>query len=254
MSRALVGTLLVTCLAISCSKDKSESVGTSAETSVKKKSTKKSKNKPAAAPSHEAGSDSIPACTMSMSEAHLTFQNGLAVKGKPYSGTSDAKIEKEAPTTNFGTEELITPKGGGKPRHGLLRWDLSSIAANTTIRGACLAVFVADPSAQAYSIYELLRAWTEAEVTWTRASATAEWEVPGAWGAADLGAKVSGISAKTSGLQTVGLPTELVQKWINDKAANHGVIVANKGSYNGLSFSSANSPTASQRPSLLIWQ
>jgi len=193
---------------------------------------------------------------MSMSEAHLTFQNGLAVKdkGKPYSGATDATIEKEAPTTNVGNEEFVTPRGGRKPRHGLLRWDLSSIAANTTIKGACLAVFVGNPSNQAYSVYELLRAWSEAEVTWTRASATAAWEVPGALGAADLGGKVSGIPAEASGLQTVALPTELVQKWINEKDANHGLIVANKGSTNALSFFSANSPTASQRPSLLIWK
>jgi hypothetical protein len=258
MNRALVGTLLVTCLTVGCSKD--QEVEKTAEKSVKRSPKKPAPAKKAAAERTRLAAPEPPVegCTMAMSEPHLTFQNGLKASDKPnekpYTGTTDATIEKETPTANAGSGEYLSAKGGKKPRHGLVRWDLSSVPADTTIKGACLAVFVEDPSSESYSGYELLREWSEGQVTWTHASTATPWEEPGARGAKDSGADVVHIPRRAPGLQTVPLPTSLVQKWIKEKATNHGIVFANDKSYNGVTFWSANSATASQRPTLLIWK
>jgi hypothetical protein len=279
MNRALVGTLLVTCLTIGCSKEGSEKPAGEQHSNVRK-SKSKSKSKghskpPAPAPEPALVTD----CTYAQGEharpPSLTFQNGLTLteekggndkdkpkappkdkgKSKPYAGTTDAIIDAAAPTSNVGAEPTLVQRGGKKPRRGRVRWDLASLPANTTIQGACMAVFVEEPSAKPYAVYELLRDWSESKVTWDSATADTAWATPGAWGEADAGPQATTILAKAGGLQTVALPTALVQKWITEQAANHGVLIAGSGrAFDSLALSSANSPTATQRPALLIWK
>ena len=62
-------------------------------------------------------------------------------------------------------------------------------------------------------------------------------------GETDAGAQATTILAKAGGLQTVALPTALVQKWISEKAANHGLIIAGSHrEFDSLAISSAGSP------------
>jgi hypothetical protein len=277
MNRALVGTLLVTCLTIGCSKEGSEKPAGEQHSNVRKGKSKRHSKPPASAPAPEPAP--VTDCTYAQGEharpPSLTFQNGLTLteekgsndkdkpkvppkdkgKSKPYAGTTDAIIDAAAPTSNAGAEPTLVHRGGKKLRRGLVRWDLASLPANTTIQGACMAVYVEEPSAKPYAVYELLRDWSESKVTWNSATAETAWAMPGAWGETDAGPQATTILAKAGGLQTVALPTALVQKWISEKAANHGLIIAGSHrAFDSLAISSADSPTATQRPALLLWK
>jgi hypothetical protein len=254
MNKAIFGSLVALSMVAGCGKDKSDEKPAAVKSSVRK-SRKARERKPEPAPAPPAHD-----CTFAQGEharpPSWTIQNGLPVeaKGKPYTGTTDATIEKSAATTNAGSDPTLVQKGGKNPRHSLVRWDLSALPAKTTIEGACMAVFIEDASGQAYTVLQLLRDWSEAKVTWNSATAEVAWATPGGWGGTDSGDEATVIPAKATGLQTVALPTALVQKWITDKGENHGLIIGNDRSFDGMTLSSANSPTANQRPTLLLWK
>lgn len=256
MNKAIFGSLVALSVVVGCSKDNSDERPAAVKSGVRK-SSKARARKPAPAPAPPPPAHD---CSFAQGEharpPSWTIQNGLPVepKAKPYAGTTDATIEKSAPTANAGSEPVLVPKGGKNARHSLVRWDLSALPAKTTIEGACMAVFIEDPSAQAYTVLQLLRDWSESKVTWSSATAEVAWATPGGWGGTDSGEEATVIPAKVTGLQTVALPTALVQKWITDKAENHGLIIGNDRSFDGMTISSANSPTANQRPTLLLWK
>lgn len=274
MNKVVLGSLLAASLAFGCSKDKSEERPAETKSSLrgsKRSHARKAARKPAPAPAPAPTTE----CELAQGEhaqpPSFTFQNGLTVeekgnekdkpkatakgKTKPYAGTTDAVIDMAEPTSNAGAEPTLVLKGGKKPRRGLVRWDLSSLPATTTIQGACMALFAEEPSVNPFAVYELLKDWSEPKVTWTSATAETAWAMPGAWAETEAGPQVTTVLAKAGGVQTVALPTSLVQKWISEGANNHGLILAaTHRASDSLTISSANSPTASQRPALLIWK
>lgn len=180
-------------------------------------------------------------------ETVAVFRDGTA-----YSGTIDTMLEQSVPNTNKGTETDIVLKGGANKRHGLFRWDLSSLPSNTTIRGGCLQLKVQDPSAQSYQVFEVLRLWTEAQATWNVAYIGSPWNGAGAWGVGDTGSDIVGtIPANATGVVTIPLSTALVQRWVSNPSQNFGVALGNNSSNDGISLASSEAPAA-DRPGLLI--
>jgi hypothetical protein len=173
--------------------------------------------------------------------------------GPSYSGTFDATMAQASPDANFGNELYVQAKGGSNQRHGLLRWDVSSIPELTTIQAACIRLQIMDPSGSAYPFYEVYGTWFEAQVTWRRENNRSSWQVPGAWGANDSGATVvAAIPANTQFTAWLPLSTELVQRWIHFKDQNQGILIGNDHSYDGVSFASSEAPTLNDRPQLVI--
>src|SRR5919199_6316186 len=83
----------------------------------------------------------------------------------------DTQISEKAATTNYGGGTSISvggdePSGSGKDIYALLRFDLSSIPAGSTIESATLKLNITNPSVNTYQAYALTRAWVENQATW----------------------------------------------------------------------------------------
>jgi hypothetical protein len=172
--------------------------------------------------------------------------------------TGDTYIaEAGKATTNFGTAASLTVDG--KPDHGaLLKWDLSSIPAGSTIQSVALSINVTGTSTDTYEIYEVKRSWTESQATWKKANSSTNWQSAGAQGALDRGSTVLGtVSATATGIRTVILNAAglaVVQGWVNNPFTNFGFVFQDyaNSTDDDLVFSSREISVAANRPQLIV--
>lgn len=180
------------------------------------------------------------------------LRNGTPLaNGQVYAGTIDTVLEEAAPDTNQRALPYVTMKGGTNVRRGLLQFDVTSISSLTTIHSACLVLYIEDSSPSTYPAYELLANWNETQATWNHPTNSTAWAAPGGW--SDRGVLAGYLPVNTKGKVSIGLDTDMVQRWIQFPDQNHGVIISHNSSGNGITFTSANSKNASIRPALLIW-
>ena len=174
-----------------------------------------------------------------------------------YAGTADTRISQNSATTNFGTSTTLSasgdsPTGSGRDVSALLRWDLSSIPAGSTIQSASLTLRITDASSNSYTLFALKRAWSESTATWQQAATGSTWQMAGAKGANDRDAAVLGsIAAAAAGTFTVALNAAglaKVQQWVNTPSLNFGFIVANASNRDTLGFASSETTTVANRP------
>ena len=189
-----------------------------------------------------------------------SFQNGVSPAAS-YAGGQDTLLSQNKPLTGYGKIKTLRvsgddPSGSGKDTEALLRWDVSAIPSGSVVESVTITFRVTDPSPQSYTMYALLRAWTDTHATWTRASSGANWQVPGAAGAEDRGADSIGtVTATSTGTVTITLNqagVELVQAWINDPTTNYGLILVGPSNTNTLSFASNETSIGAYRPKLEI--
>ncbi len=172
-----------------------------------------------------------------------------------YQGMTDTTLRSDTATTNYGaaTDLLVD----GEPDYAtLMRWDLSPIPAGATVLEAKLVLEVFNPSASGYELYALGRSFVENEATWQQAAAGQAWAVQGANGAADRSSAVlATLTAASTGTYLLTLnPTglALVQSWIDDATANHGLILSDYGNTDGADMYSSEYGTVQSRPALVI--
>ncbi len=189
-----------------------------------------------------------------------SLQEGIA-PDPSYDGTSDTHISQNAPTSNFGRSATLLadgddPSGSGNDLASLIRWDLSSIPLGSTVHTAEVKIEVFNVSGGVYDIYEMKRDWFETEATWNVYSPGNAWEAPGASGPGDRGSSILGaLTAGSLGSYKVILNADgiaVVQGWVNTPSSNHGLIIANSSTTDGLDFRSSEYSTASQRPRLTV--
>jgi hypothetical protein len=180
--------------------------------------------------------------------------NPLNVKLTP---VADTYIDGGSTATNYGTAATLAVSG--KPDDGaLLKWDLSSIPAGSTLQSATLSLNVTGTTANTYEIYELKRSWTESQATWKKATSAINWQTAGADGSLDRGTTVLGtVTASAIGslnvvLNAAGLA--VVQGWVNSPATNFGFVLQDYVNTNkdDLVFSSKEATIAANRPQLQI--
>jgi hypothetical protein len=182
----------------------------------------------------------------------VNFRNGV----NGYAGMQDARIESATPSTNYGADTALFADGG-PDRGTLLKWDLTSLPAASQVLAASMTFYVTNSSTNTYEIYQLLRDWTEANVTWNVATGTASWQTAGAQGSTDRGSTVLGqFPTGSTGTITVNLNAAglaVVQSWINNPWSNFGLIVQDyvEGD-DSVAFSSSEAATTSNRPLLSI--
>jgi len=173
-----------------------------------------------------------------------------------YAGVADASITSRALEVNMGQAEVLTVRGD-RSHAALLRFDLSCLPAAATVAEATLRLYVMRAPAEALRIRvdRLLRPWHEADVTWRQAARGELWGLPGAAHEGTDRAS-SSIEASLPGGATgwIALPvTELVQAWLDDPAANYGVVLYADGSADAeCAFASAESRQMGLRPLLVI--
>ena len=178
-----------------------------------------------------------------------------------YAGTTDAYLSQAGPGSNFGASTTLLvdgddPSATGNDKATVIRWDVSSIPAGSTVESAQITFNITDPTTSLYELYQLVRMWDEGVVSWTAAAAGDNWQTAGAQGANDRNSTVLGeLSVATTGIHTFSLNTDgvaAVQSWVDSAATNQGIIIANSASSNGVDFSSREVGTATNRPKLTV--
>jgi len=155
----------------------------------------------------------------------LILQDGV----NSYAGTSDTSIKSASQTTNFGTATTIEVNGGSSDIGALIKWNLSSIPAGSTVQSVKITLNITDASTQSYSIYELKHAWVESTATWKIWTTSQNWQTAGAAGANDRGTTALGTVVATpvgSGTTTLNASESPSYKnWINTASSNNGFIL-----------------------------
>jgi hypothetical protein len=191
------------------------------------------------------------------SPVSVSFQDGV----NGYAGTRDTALLESAPTTAQGAQGSASvdgdePSGSGRDSAVLLKWALSGIPAGSTVDAAVLTLRVTNASPNAYPLYALERAWDEATATWQRASSSAAWSVAGAQGAADRGATALGsVTASATGTVSVVLNAAgvaRVQRWLDEPASNHGLVLASPSNTDGLDVATSEAAAVADRPRLTV--
>jgi hypothetical protein len=194
-------------------------------------------------------------------DGQFTVADYVAVVVNPLTATltaiADTYIDGGSSNTNFGTATSLI--ADGKPDNGaLLKWDLSSIPAGSTIQSVTFSINVTGTSADTFEIYELKRNWVETQATWRKFNSATNWQSAGAQGALDRGTTALGtIVASATGQHNVVLNAAgvaVVQAWRNNPATNFGFTIQDytNSSDDDLVFSSRSAAVAAQRPQLQI--
>jgi hypothetical protein len=174
-----------------------------------------------------------------------------------YQGTNDTYMTTWNPSGNFVYQANLVVKNDSVYA-GLLRFDLRSVPPGSTINQAVLRVYAYyRDKAKTFDleVYGVFRPWVDTEAHWNRASIDNPWGVPGA------NDTTTDRAASPSAVQTVPSidtwyeldVTNLVGDWVADPQTNYGVLLRGRGLASVVyHFASANHPTISLRPQLVI--
>ncbi|RYD64513.1 MAG: DNRLRE domain-containing protein, partial [Verrucomicrobiaceae bacterium] len=143
-----------------------------------------------------------------------------------------------------------------KSQRALVKWDLKSIPPGKQVTGVTLTFNVTNRTFQSYEIYGMRREWSEASATWNHTRKGETWQIAGAQGPEDRSHTVlgslgpAGVGVRTVTLNAYGVAQ--VQAWINDPGKNHGFIILNAESFDGLSLSSSETSKLGKRPRITV--
>ena len=150
----------------------------------------------------------------------------------------DARINNQDPTGNYGNAGEIyignSNGAGDQTYRSLIHFDLSTIPAGSTITAAVLRITVLDDlsdNARTISAYRVLRAWTEAGVTWNKFDGTSDWGTAGCANtttdreAANIGTAAQPASPSINDVISITLTASKVQEWFTGVLANNGVLL-----------------------------
>jgi hypothetical protein len=174
-----------------------------------------------------------------------------------YEGAADTYISRWTPGGNFGQTSTIRVRSKSETA-GLIRFDVSSVPVDSTIRRATLALYALERTNEAGfypRTYELYRPWAASEATWEQASDGQPWGADGARDTATDRAATYSDAAWVPRLERwVELDiTDLVSRWRDDPSRNQGVIVRGFSHAGVLyEFASAQFGDVSLRPKLVL--
>ena len=175
-----------------------------------------------------------------------TFARGAA------GSVQDALIREAEPEKNFGASGSLTASSGAAStvRHGLLRFDVSSIPHGSLVVSADLSLTALLQSGGTH-VHAVQTPWDEATVTWGLFSRQGE-----RLGAGPAGAFLRSVEANVSfaqggGVGSTGLRA-LAQGWIDGSVPNFGVLLERDREEGIIVYASSESPTVAARPQLRI--
>jgi len=176
----------------------------------------------------------------------IEFQDGLSPTTS-YSGTSDAYISEQNPSTNYGSHSSLLidgDDGGGVDLSTLLQWQIEEIPADAIIEAVSITLDVYNPSSSSYQLFKVTRDWHELEVTWTQYKSGAAWQQAGGMGAGDIDVIPLASMSPYTGSYIVNLNNqgiEVVQSWVDGSESNRGFIIANTAASDGADIYSSES-------------
>jgi hypothetical protein len=185
-----------------------------------------------------------------------TLQVGL----NSYNGELDSYISQSGVTVNYGTFErmVVTGYGSGNYQRGLIKFDVSSIPAGTTITSAVLSLYSYYPAQTkgttgAYGVYPVTKAWSDSQTTWNNATTSVAWTTAGG----DFSATADATSPKQGTAAMCWYPwdvTTRVQAWVNSAPSNLGWVIkcTDESKSNQDYFYQADTANATLRPKLVV--
>jgi len=190
----------------------------------------------------------------------VKLESKLLVFTKDFRDVADTALTGAEPSKNFGGDTTIEVEGGEKETArvvALFQWDLSEIPPGALLRSAVISLYVSNETqSPGYSFFESKRAWVESEATWKVAAAGQPWKLPGARSPQDRGSEaLANTAPRTKGEVSILLNhagEALVQSWIRNPAANHGILLASDVTTDGFGFSTRRATQPERRPRLTL--
>lgn len=183
--------------------------------------------------------------------------------------TADTQIHSGGEATyNYGvtTPLLVDSDDGGDDVSALLRWDLSSIPVNSVIDSAYINLYIENVTVSpGYDMYAMTHSWVEGTGNGTATSNGATWNTydgtnswPGGAGAdSDRDTTVLANFTPTTNNATYSASLNndglaVLQNWVNGTTSNFGFMINEGSTTDGMDFTSKNSTTVANRPTLTI--
>ena len=161
---------------------------------------------------------------------------------------ADTYINEASAGTNYGTATtMFVQRRDKQNRRALLRFDLSSIPAGSTINTAQLELYCTAASAvgQTLNVHSLASSWTETGATWNSMNA-----------GYDTTVRSSLPAGTTTGWKTWTGLASVVQGWVGGAVPDNGFMLKNNSETGtttyAYQFASNNYATADRRPILRI--
>lgn len=186
------------------------------------------------------------------------FRDGVSPT-TAYRGTRDTSLDElgDRPWDPGSHHGLGDGWVGGPPfaMVGLLRFDLSALAATATVESVSLTLQVTNGTQANYQVYEVLRPWSSDEADWTRATASSSWGAPGAQapsdhGPATLATLTGGVGARTLTFTPAGVGT--VQAWVAGTRPNYGLALLGMSDSDVARWVASEGQDAASRPRLVV--
>ncbi len=159
--------------------------------------------------------------------------------------SDDSYIDGNLPTANHGSETTFRVRpNNNSDRRGLVRFDLSAIPANATITGARLYLYeTRQIPGQTTYIYRVSTSWSEETVTWNN-----PWTNRG--GDFDNSVAFASFLPNHANCMVALDLTDLVQRWVNGKYPNYGVLLYSTGPNRSIIYIAKENSIVEQRPRL----
>lgn len=187
----------------------------------------------------------------------LMFQDG-AFPTPDYAGTRDTSIGSEDPDSNSGAlEALRLYMGAERQNAALLKWDVSSIPRGSRVVSVEMTLSITGSvEGSGYAVYPARQPWVESEATWRVFAAGRRWQVAGAKADQDRGSRALGtLRPPGTGVHTLLFDDRgiaVVQSWVNNPAANFGIVVAGESPNNEWDLQSREAARVGKRPRLTV--
>lgn len=157
-----------------------------------------------------------------------------------YTGMQDARIDSYAPDVNHGDDAYLNVRWSNDiwpaaaDMKGLVHFNLQTVPPGAVIQQATLELYQVSRSNTTpmnLSVYRILRTWWETDVTWNRAMQDVGgpllWSRPGVAGAnsdRENEPLMRSVINSYSGWRVFDV-TRIVQLWVNQPAANRGLLL-----------------------------
>lgn len=180
-----------------------------------------------------------------------TFRDGE----NSYTGAADASLVAGSPTTNRGTDPLLSIRSDNAI-HGLVRFDALSLPDGASLDRATLRLYLLSRSNDVniyFRSFDLLRPWVETEATWNQAHNGVPWSTPGL-GPADHSVDYTDFKFLNSVPRWIELDvTELARRWLQNPASNNGVFISGfSNARTQYDVASSENAIVTQRPQLVL--
>src|SRR5262245_20061530 len=205
------------------------------------------------------------AALLASTPAHAVATANLRYTGPTgYLGTRDVKVTHHLfahwdPDANYEVYNLGYVRVDGDPHDvaGLFRWTLAGIPTGAVVTGVDIT-FTVDETSGTYDVFEIVRPWTESQVTWRQASNGVPWDLStsaaGARGGTVLGVFSAPVGTPpfpvTFSLNAAGIA--VVQRWVDTPASNQGLVIFDPTDPDGTNIMSSENATVATRPKLTV--